>query len=127
MKVLAVLIIMILGGGNIGLSQTQVADTIVYEAVEEDAEFLGGKSPSVWVSENFVLPDKLKKSEYGKMIIRFVVEIDGSVSNVKVVRGLSPRVDKAAIDMMSKMPKWKPGMNNGKFVRSRFTIPILIA
>jgi periplasmic protein TonB len=127
MKVIAVLIIMILGGMNIGYSQTKVADSLIYEAAEYDAEFLGGKTPTEWVSESFILPDSLKKSEYGKMIIRFVIEIDGSVSNVKVVRGLSPRMDKAAIDMMYKMPKWKPAMNNGKAVRCRFTIPILIA
>ena len=118
---------MMLGGVNIGFSQSQVSDTIVYEALEYDAEFLGVKTPMEWVSENFILPDNLKKSEYGKMIIRFVVEIDGSVSNVKVVKGLTRRMNKAAIDMMSKMPKWKPALNNGRFVRSRYTIPILIA
>ncbi len=113
---------------NIGFSQTQVADTIVYDAAENDAEFLGGSGGvGVWISSNFELPTEISKSEQGKIYLSFVVEKDGSVSNVKIVKGLSEKLNKAAISAVNKMPKWKPAMNNGKAVRSRFTLPIQIS
>ena len=62
----------------------------------------------------------------GKIIVRFVVELDGSISNVEVARGLSPEANREAIRVVRSMPRWKPGKNNGKAVRSRFSLPILI-
>ena len=95
----------------------------IYEAVEEDAEFPGGK-PSDFVSSHFN-PDAAADVE-GKIIVRFVVELDGSISNVDVARGLSPEANREAIRVIRSMPRWKPGKNNGKAVRSRFSLPILI-
>ena len=95
----------------------------IYEAVEEDAEFPGGK-PSDFVSSHFN-PDAAADVE-GKIIVRFVVELDGSISNVDVARGLSPEANREAIRVIRSMPRWKPGQNNGKAVRSRFSLPILI-
>ena len=95
----------------------------IYEAVEEDAEFPGGK-PSDFVSSHFN-PDAAADVE-GKIIVRFVVELDGSISNVEVARGLSPEANREAIRVIRSMPRWKPGKNNGKAVRSRFSLPILI-
>jgi protein TonB len=95
----------------------------IYEAVEEDAEFPGGK-PSDFVSTHFN-PDAAADVE-GKIIVRFVVELDGSISNVEVARGLSPEANREAIRVVRSMPRWKPGKNNGKAVRSRFSLPILI-
>ena len=95
----------------------------IYEAVEEDAEFPGGK-PSDFVSSHFNT-DAAADVE-GKIIVRFVVELDGSISNVDVARGLSPEANREAIRVIRSMPRWKPGKNNGKAVRSRFSLPILI-
>ena len=95
----------------------------IYEAVEEDAEFPGGK-PSDFVRSHFN-PDAAADVE-GKIIVRFVVELDGSISNVDVARGLSPEANREAIRVIRSMPRWKPGKNNGKAVRSRFSLPILI-
>ena len=95
----------------------------IYEAVEEDAEFPGGK-PSDFVSAHFN-PDAASDVE-GKIIVRFVVELDGSISNVEVARGLSPEANREAVRVVRSMPRWKPGKNNGKAVRSRFSLPILI-
>ena len=58
-----------------------------------------------------------------RVIVRFVVEKDGSITNVKVVRKVDPYLDKRALDAMKKMPKWKPGMKDGKPVRVYFTLP----
>ena len=95
----------------------------IYEAVEEDAEFPGGK-PSDFVSSHFN-PDAAADVE-GKIIVRFVVELDGSISNIELARGLSPEANREAIRVIRSMPRWKPGKNNGKAVRSRFSLPILI-
>ena len=128
MKVVAVLILMILGVVNVGFSQTQVADTVVYDAVEEDAEFIGGHKAMVeWISENLVTPDKMKKSDYGKIYVQFIVERDGTIKMVTLQKGISRKIDNAVIEMMKKMPNWKPGINNGKPVRSKFTLPIAIS
>ena len=60
----------------------------------------------------------------GRVIVRFVVEKDGTITNAKVIRTLDPYLDKKALDVMKMMPKWKPGMKDGKPVRVYFTIPL---
>lgn len=60
----------------------------------------------------------------GKVIVQFVVDRDGTISNPKVVRGVDPYLDKEAIRVISSMPKWTPGMQNGKKVRVKYTIPV---
>lgn len=57
-------------------------------------------------------------------MIRFVVEPDGSVSNVEVVRGVDPNLDREAVRVVTEMPKWKPGMVDGEPVRARYTLPV---
>ena len=57
-------------------------------------------------------------------MVGFVVERDGSVSDVKILRGVDPSLDKEATRVVKSMPKWKPGMQTGKPVRCRFTIPV---
>ncbi len=94
----------------------------IFEAVEEDAEFPGG-NPSEFVGSHFN-PDAAADLE-GRIIVSFVVELDGSISNVEVVRGLSPEANREAVRVIRSMPRWKPGKNNGKAVRSRFRLPIV--
>ena len=98
-------------------------DNQIYESIEQDAEFPGGK-PSDFVSTHFN-PDAAADVE-GKIIVRFVVELDGSISNIELARGLSPEANREAIRVVRSMPRWKPGKNNGKAVRSRFSLPIVI-
>ena len=127
MKVIAVLIIMILGGMNIGYSQTQVADTLVYDIVDKDAEFLEEDGNiSYWLGENLEFINKPKKNESGSVIVKFCIEKDGSVTNISIRKGISKNVDESVLKTISKMPKWKPGFVNGKPVRSWFTLPIKI-
>ncbi|MBR4044159.1 MAG: TonB family protein, partial [Bacteroidaceae bacterium] len=61
----------------------------------------------------------------GRVIVRFVVGRDGSVSNVKVVRGVSPELDAEAVRVVSLMPKWIPGKQRGKAVAVKYTMPIM--
>jgi periplasmic protein TonB len=60
----------------------------------------------------------------GKVIVNFVVDKDGNVSNAKIARGVDPSIDKEALRVVMSLPKWKPGMQRGKAVRVSYTVPI---
>ena len=99
----------------------------IFDFVEEDAEFPGGSEKlTAYIAKNFnqlVVNEKVK----GKVFVVFVVEKDGSISNVKIMRGLSPEVNSETIRVIESLPSFKtPGKNKGKAVRSRFMLPILI-
>lgn len=77
------------------------------------------------MSDNFEYPiEAIEKNEKGRVYIRFVVEIDGSISNIKVKRGVSDAIDGEAVRLIQNMPKWKPAEEDGKAVRSSNVIPI---
>ncbi len=61
----------------------------------------------------------------GRVIVQFVVNKDGIIVDVKVVRGVDPYLDKEAIRVISTMPKWKPGEQRGKLVRCKSTVPVM--
>ena len=60
----------------------------------------------------------------GTVFLRFVINIDGSIQDIEVIRSASPGLDQAAIAVIKNSPKWNPGKNGGKAVRSRMTMPI---
>ena len=92
----------------------------VYDFAEEMPQFYGGQDALFkWLSEN-VKPQE----EVGRCIVRFVVEKDGSLSDIKITRSVSPAVDAETLRVMKAMPKWKPGKMYGKPVRVQFTLPI---
>ncbi|HDP76338.1 MAG TPA: energy transducer TonB [Bacteroidales bacterium] len=96
--------------------------------VEDMPAFQGGDINNfrVWVQQNLKYPDVAAENGIqGRVIINFVVEPSGKVSNVKVVRGVDPSLDKEAVRVVSMSPKWKPGSQRGKAVRVQFTIPII--
>jgi protein TonB len=127
MKVLVILILMFLGFNNVGFTQNQDADLMIYDVTEEDAHFPGGNDfLQKWIATNFEVPSDLTKSEQGKIYLSFVIEKDGSVSNIRITRGLSEKLNNEAIKLVQKMPSWKPAINNGKPVRSRFMLPISV-
>ena len=79
-----------------------------------------------WISNNVVYPKSaLKRGEQGKVYVSFVVETDGTISNVDVVRGVSDDLDREAKRVVQSMPRWKPGKTNGKAVRAICRLPIL--
>ena len=61
----------------------------------------------------------------GRVICQFVVNKDGSIVDINVVRSVDPSLDKEAIRVIKSMPKWKPGMQRGKAVRVKFTLPVV--
>ena len=80
---------------------------------------------NAWLADNIRYPEALAEScVQGRVIVTFVVEEDGSISSPVVVRSLDPLLDAEALRVVGIMPKWKPGLRNGKPVRVRFTLPV---
>ncbi|MFC4665607.1 energy transducer TonB [Falsiporphyromonas endometrii] len=102
-------------------------DRQIFVVVEENPEFPGGAGELMkWLSKNVRYPEAaIENNVSGRVIVQFVVEKDGSATDVKVVRGVDPSLDKEAIRVVSNMPKWKPGKQRGKPVRTRFTLPVV--
>lgn len=79
-----------------------------------------------FIQKNLKYPESAKdKGIEGRVFISFVVEKDGSISNVNVLRGVCEELDAEAVKVVKAMPKWTPGMNNGKAVRVQYTLPIV--
>ena len=78
-----------------------------------------------YLAENTRYPKEFEEScIHGRVIVTLVIEKDGSITNVKVVRSLDPRLDEEAVRIVSSMPKWYPGKQNGVTVRVRYIIPV---
>lgn len=98
----------------------------IYNVVEVMPEFPGGMSQmATYLSENIKYPEEAKEKEIsGRVFISFVIEKDGSVSNVKVARGIGKECDDEAVRVVKAMPKWKPGLMKGKPVRVNYLLPV---
>ncbi|MFM7757779.1 MAG: energy transducer TonB, partial [Crocinitomicaceae bacterium] len=91
-----------------------------------EAEFTGGESAmQKWMQQNLVYPEmSMEMGEQGKVYLKFVVEKDGKISNVEVIKGVSRDLDNEAKRLVRAMPGWKAGESKGMKVRSSFTMPI---
>ena len=98
----------------------------VYQTVDEMPRYQGGDPHMMkYVAENIVYPQKAKENGIeGRVFVGFIIEKDGSVSNVKVLRGIGGGCDEEAVRVISAMPKWKPGKQGGKPVRVSYMMPI---
>ena len=101
-------------------------DDQIFTAVEQQAEFPGGQSKLMsWLSSNIRYPESAQQNDIqGRVVVQFVVERDGSIGHAKVVKGVDKDLDREALRVVNKMPKWQPGKNNGVAVRSYFTLPV---
>lgn len=98
----------------------------VHEFVQQMPEFPGGMSALMsFVSKTIKYPTLAQEiGTQGRVIVRFIVNADGSISQASVVRPIDPLLDKEAIRVVLSMPRWKPGFQNGKPVRVIYHIPI---
>lgn len=94
----------------------------VFDRVDQMPSFPGGGSALMQYLSSHVRYPKTTAS--GRVVLQFVVERDGSISNTKVVRSIDPALDREAVRVVSSMPNWNPGMKDGKPVRVKYTIPI---
>ena len=99
---------------------------IVFDIVEETPEFIGGiEKLYEYLGNNIIYPQQAKDfSIQGKVFVQFVVWKDGTIRDVKVVKGTHKLLDKEALRVITNMPNWKPGKQRGKNVNARFTLPI---
>lgn len=98
----------------------------IFVAVEQQAEFPGGQAALMkWLSNNIRYPEAAQQNDIqGRVIVKFVVEKDGSIGAASIVKGVDKDLDREALRVVKKMPKWQPGKNNGVAVRSYFNLPV---
>ncbi len=98
----------------------------VFVIVEERPNYPGGQEALFkFFADNIVYPERAKiDSISGTVFIEFIIEKDGKMSNIRVVRGVHPSLDNEAIRVLKLMPAWNPGKQKGKAVRVKYTLPI---
>ena len=100
-------------------------EKVLTGVVEYQPQFPGGiKACEQFIKENLRYPDT-ESDVQGRVIVSFLVERDGSLSDIKVVRGLDPAFDEEALRVVKMMPKWSPGATDGKISVMRYTIPVI--
>ena len=102
-------------------------EKVIFQVVEEMPEFQGGMGEAMkFLAKNIKYPVAAQQAKIeGRVIVQFVVERDGSISDVHTLRGVNPDLDAEAIRVVSLMPKWKPGKQRGKAVAVKYTMPIM--
>lgn len=98
----------------------------IFDFPEVETQFKGGsKGMQTYISKHVKYPmEAIENNIQGKVYLRFIVEKSGEVSNVHVERGVHASLDREARRVIANMPKWKPGKNDGKKVRTRVRLPI---
>jgi len=104
----------------------KVEETKVFDVVEEMPQFPGGQAALLeYLAKNIKYPVVAEENGVqGRVIVTFVVERDGSITDVKVVKSVDPSLDKEATRVVKSMPKWQPGKQNGSAVRVKYTVPV---
>ena len=103
-------------------------EAIPFQLVEEKPSFQGGDANqfSKWVNQRLVYPEIAKENGVqGRVTLQFTVEKDGTVTKVKVLRGVDPSLDKEAVRVVSQSPKWKPGKQRDRAVPVTYTFPVI--
>ena len=103
-------------------------EAIPFQLVEEKPKFQGGDANdfSKWVNQRLVYPEIAKENGVqGRVMLQFTVAPDGSVTNVKVVRGVDSALDKEAVRVVSSSPKWTPGRQRDRAVKVVYTFPVI--
>ena len=113
-------------GSNNDLQVSVPQDTLVFEVVEQPPRFPGGEIELMkYLQSSIKYPtDAQKRNAQGRVILQFIVEKDGSVSNIRAVRPIDPSLDAEAIRVVNSMPKWEPARQRGQAVRVRYTMPV---
>ena len=102
-------------------------NNMAYDVVEVMPQYPGGQIAMMkYIMENIKYPKQaMKEGIQGRVTVSFIVEKDGRVSNVRLLRSVQSALDKEAVRVVKSMPKWSPGKHNGKPVRVRFNLPVM--
>ena len=108
------------------IEEEEVVEQEIFQIVEEMPEYPGGEKKLLeYVAKSVKYPQIARESGIqGRVFVNFVIEPDGSVSNVKVLRGIGGGCDEEAMRVIKAMAKWKPGKQRGKAVRVSYTLPV---
>ncbi|MCH5242533.1 MAG: energy transducer TonB [Muribaculaceae bacterium] len=113
------------------LFASEIVDNIdeeeeIFDTVEEPAQFPGGQNAlNRWISDNLQYPESAKKNDIqGRVIVKFVVEKDGSNTSAEIDRSVDKDLDQEALRIVSIMPKWKPATIWGEPVRSYYKLTV---
>ena len=112
----------------VAVEEEEPEEQTIFEVVEQMPEFPNGGMAGLLqhLSKNIKYPTiSQENGTQGRVTVQFVVNRDGSIVDAKVLRGVDPYLDKEAIRVISSMPKWKPGMQRGKAVRVKYTVPVM--
>lgn len=122
----ALMMLVLLFSFTTSTAQTKKND-MVFDVVEVMPQFPGGQIAMMkYIMENMKYPEQaMKEGIQGRVAVRFIVEKDGSISDVKPILSVHPLLNKEAVRVVKSMPKWSPGKHNGKPVRVRFNLPVM--
>ncbi len=109
-----------------GNNTNVIVEQPIIDFPDVEASFLGGAAAMQrWIAENVIYPQSsIEMNEQGRVYLSFVVESDGSLSNIEIERGVSQDLDKEAKRLIRKMPNWEAGEAKGKKARTRCRLPI---
>jgi len=115
------------GSAVLEMPKEEVYEGPIFQIVEEMPSFPGGERKMMeYVAKNIVYPQEaLETGIQGRVFVAFVIEPDGAVSNVRVIRSIGGGCDEEAIRVVKSMPKWNPGKQRGKTVRVSYQLPVL--
>jgi periplasmic protein TonB len=109
------------------MEEDEAEEAQIFSVVESAPEFPGGGQAALlkYLSNNIEYPQIANESGIqGRVFVTFVVEVDGSVTDVKILRGIGGGCDEEAVRVVKGMPRWKPGKQRGKPVRVQFNLPV---
>lgn len=112
----------------VAVEEEEPEEQTIFEVVEQMPEFPDGGMAGLmqFLSKNIKYPTIAQENgTQGRVTVQFVVNKDGSIVDAKVLRGVDPYLDKEALRVIGSMPKWKPGMQRGKPVRVKYTVPVM--
>ncbi|TAF67258.1 MAG: energy transducer TonB [Cytophagales bacterium] len=109
------------------ITKTNAQNDSVYVLVDELAEpNEGWEGFYVYLQQNLKYPPKARADEiHGKVVLRFVIEKEGTISQIEVIKSVNRELDQEAIRVLSQSPPWKPGKIKGQIVRTQMTLPIV--
>ncbi len=122
-------------GGSFAAKASNINDSIVnvfsvndsvFTEVDESATFQGGDANVFrkWVQQNVIIPEELATQGItGKVIVQFIVNTNGSLANINVLRGVHPSLDREVVRVIKSSPKWVPAKHKGRVVKQKFVIP----
>lgn len=111
---------------TVSYSSRTPSDDRVFDVVEQMPTFPGGPAAMMkYIDENLKYPVVAHENGIqGRVVVSFIVEADGSISNVNVVRPVDSSLDREAMRVVRSMPKWIPGKSNGRSVRVKYNVPV---